>query len=66
MRRAPSSRTRGQDALRNSVFDAAHEIGLADPNALHWLEQNANISEEDEEEEVQREVSNPLYSFESY
>ncbi|KAG8747108.1 hypothetical protein FRC12_014147 [Ceratobasidium sp. 428] len=60
MRRAPSSRARQNDALRNSVFDAAHSIGLAGPNALQWLEQNANISEEDEEEEdVKREPRPP-------
>ncbi|KAG9103316.1 hypothetical protein FRC06_011408 [Ceratobasidium sp. 370] len=60
MRRAPSSRVRQNDALRNSVFDAAQEIGLAGPNALQWLEQNANISEEDEEEEeVKREPRPP-------
>ncbi|CAE6447416.1 unnamed protein product [Rhizoctonia solani] len=51
MRRAPSSRGKDGDALRFSVFDAAHQIGLSDPNALRWLEQNSNISEEDEEEE---------------
>ncbi|KAG8710591.1 hypothetical protein FRC11_004337 [Ceratobasidium sp. 423] len=51
MRRAPSARGKDADALRFSVFDAAHEIGLSDPNALRWLEQNSNISEEDEEEE---------------
>lgn len=57
MRRAPSSRGR-DDALRNSVFDAAHQIGLSDPNALRWLEQNSHIvEEEEEEEEPQREVS---------
>ncbi|KAG8742561.1 hypothetical protein FRC10_001275 [Ceratobasidium sp. 414] len=60
MRRAPSTRMRQNDALRNSVFDAAQEIGLAGPNALQWLEQNANISEEDEEEEeVKREPRPP-------
>jgi uncharacterized protein YjbK len=57
MRRAPSSR-KDTDALRISVFDAAHQIGLSDPNALRWLEQNSNINEEDEEEEEQSEVSN--------
>ncbi|KAH7333942.1 hypothetical protein B0J17DRAFT_674768 [Rhizoctonia solani] len=51
MRRAPSSKGKNADALRFSVFDAAHQIGLSDPNALRWLEQNSNISEEDEEEE---------------
>ncbi|QRW09991.1 hypothetical protein RhiLY_08990 [Ceratobasidium sp. AG-Ba] len=60
MRRAPSSRNRQGDGLRNSVFDAARSIGLADPNALRWLEQNANISEEDEEEdELKREPRPP-------
>ncbi|CUA74350.1 Mucin-2 [Rhizoctonia solani] len=51
MRRAPSSRGKDAEALRFSVFDAAHQIGLSDPNALRWLEQNSNISEEDEEEQ---------------
>ncbi|KDN34110.1 hypothetical protein RSAG8_12790, partial [Rhizoctonia solani AG-8 WAC10335] len=51
MRRAPSAKGKNADALRFSVFDAAHQIGLSDPNALRWLEQNSNISEEDEEEQ---------------
>lgn len=59
MRRAPSSRGR-DDALRISVFDAAHQIGLSDPNALRWLEQNSHVIEEEEEEEgSQRETRPP-------
>ncbi|KAJ1303913.1 hypothetical protein OPQ81_008324 [Rhizoctonia solani] len=59
MRRAPSARGKDADALRFSVFDAAHQIGLSDPNALRWLEQNSNISEEDEEEEEGRPETRP-------
>ncbi|CAE6438775.1 unnamed protein product [Rhizoctonia solani] len=59
MRRAPSSRGKDTDALRISVFDAAHQIGLSDPNALRWLEQNSNINEEDEEEEEEEPETRP-------
>lgn len=51
MRRAPSARGKDSEGLRISVFDAAHQIGLSDPNALRWLEQNSHIVEEEEEEE---------------
>lgn len=32
--------------LRNSVFDAALEIGLGDPNLSNWLEDLPEVAEE--------------------